>query len=359
MRNQQIPVMKPQLPKFKHVKKYVHAIDKSRIYSNYGSLVEKLEYRFAEYLGIDKNLVVLCANATLAIQGAAYLMPVTKFEAPAYTFPASLSGVLNTGKDIELLDINLDDWKIDAGLETENTGLVEVLPFGAPLRMQDNENWNYKIIDAAASIGAGEHSFERMDKNWVTIFSLHATKIMGIGEGGIAVFASKNFAEEFRSWINFGFSGSRNSKLPGINAKMSEYSAAYGHVVLDNWGKEKREREILKSKINKVSKALNIESITNSYPGVNPYWIAQFKDLQATRKIESILKQNNIETRRWWSFGCHKMPAFSAMSTGKEFPNTNKVAETSLGLPLFIDMTNQQIFEIQNSILSILESNNF
>jgi dTDP-4-amino-4,6-dideoxygalactose transaminase len=285
-------------------------------------------------------------------------MPVRKFKAPAYTFPASLTSVLNTGKEIELVDILLDDWKINAGLETENTGLVEVLPFGAPLRMQDNENWNYKIIDAAASIGAGEHSFERMDKNWVTIFSLHATKIMGIGEGGIAVFASKNFAEEFRSWINFGFSGSRNSKLPGINAKMSEYSAAYGHVVLDNWKKEKREREILKSKINEVSKSLNIESITNFYPGVNPYWMAQFKDQQATRNIETILKHNNIETRRWWSFGCHKMPAFSSISTGKEFPNTDKVAETSLGLPLFVDMTNQYVDKIQNSILSILESNN-
>ena len=359
MRNQQIPVMKPQLPKFKHVKKYVHVIDKSRIYSNYGSLVEKLESRFAEYFGIDKNLVVLCANATLAIQGAAYLMPVTKFEAPAYTFPASLTGVLNTGKDIELIDINLEDWKIKAGSEIDGTGLVEVLPFGAPLKMQENKNWNYKIIDAAASIASGEHVFEGMGKNWITVFSLHATKIMGIGEGGIAVFSSTNFAQEFRSWINFGFSGDRNSKVIGINAKMSEFTAAYGHAVLDNWKKEKRDREILKSKINEVSKALNIESITNSYPGVNPYWIAQFKDPQTTRNVEIILKQNKIETRRWWSYGCHKMPAFSAISTRKEFPNTNKVAETSLGLPLFIDMTNQQIFEIQNSILSILESNNF
>jgi dTDP-4-amino-4,6-dideoxygalactose transaminase len=353
---QQIPVMKPKLPTHQQTKKYIKQIEKTRTYSNYGPLVEELENRFANFLGVDKDLVVLCANATLALQGAAYLMPVRKFKAPAYTFPASLTSVLNTGKEIELVDIFLDDWKIDAGLENENTGLVEVLPFGAPLRMQDNENWNYKIIDAAASIGAGEHSFERMDKNWVTIFSLHATKIMGIGEGGIAVFASKNFAGEFRSWINFGFSGSRNSKLLGINAKMSEYSAAYGHAVLDGWKKEKSRREVLKLKINQMSKELEIESITNSFPGVNPYWIAQFRDQQTTFKVENFLKQNKIETRRWWSFGCHKMPAFSAISAGKEFPNTNKVAETSLGLPLFIDMTNQQIIKIQNSIRLILES---
>jgi len=354
MRNQQIPVMKPQLPKFRHVKKYLRTIDKTRVYSNYGSLIEKLEHRFAEYFGIDKNLVVLCANATLAIQGAAYLMPVKKFKGPAYTFPASLTSILNAGKEIELVDILLHNWKIDAGLEDEKTGLVEVLPFGAPLRMQDNKNWNYKIIDAAASVGAGEHSFEGMGKNWVTIFSLHATKVMGIGEGGIAVFASKNFAEEFRSWINFGFSGSRNSKILGINAKMSEFSAAYGHAVLDNWKKEKREREFIKSEINKVSEELGFDNITNLYPGVNPYWIAQFKDPQTTRNVESVLKQNHIETRRWWSYGCHKMPAFSAFSAGRDFLNTDQMAEQTIGLPLFIDMKFKQIEKIQETISSII-----
>jgi dTDP-4-amino-4,6-dideoxygalactose transaminase len=354
MRNQQIPVMKPQLPKFNHVKKYVHTIDQSRVYSNYGSLVEKLEHRFAEYFGIDKNLVVLCANATLAIQGTAYLMPVTKFEAPAYTFPASLSGVLNTGKDIELLDIKLDDWKIKAGSEIDGTGLIEVLPFGAPLKMQENKNWDYKIIDAAASIASGQHVFEGMGKNWVTIFSLHATKIMGIGEGGIAVFSSINFAQEFRSWINFGFSGDRNSKVIGINAKMSEITAAYGHAVLDNWKNEKREREFIKSEINKISEELGFDNLTNSYPGLNPYWIAQFKDPQTTRNVESVLKQNHIETRRWWSYGCHKMPAFSAFSAGRDFPNTDQTAEQTIGLPLFIDMKSKQIEKIQETISSII-----
>ena len=298
-----IPIMKPNLPKYKSVKKYVKTMERNRIYSNYGPLVEELESRFAEYFGVEKELVVLCANATLAIQGTAYLMPIQKFHVPAYTFPASINAVLNSGKEIQLCDIGLSDWKIDALGENSADGLVEVLPFGAPLKTQENSNWDYKIIDAAASIGTGPQPFHETQINWVSIFSLHATKVMGIGEGGIAVFNSKNFAQEFRSWLNFGFHGERNSVLPGINGKMSEITAAYGLAVLDNWENEKNMRLKIREKIDRISLDLSIGSITSSYSGVNPYWIADFKDSKTAYRVEKSLKSNQVETRRWLSLG--------------------------------------------------------
>ncbi len=329
-------------------------MEKNRIYSNYGPLVEELESRFAEYFGVEKELVVLCANATLAIQGSAYLMPIQKFHVPAYTFPASITGVLNSGKEIQLVDIALNNWKIDTLGGSSTEGIVEVLPFGAPLNMKDNSQWEYKIIDAAASIGSGPQPFHEMQTNWVTIFSLHATKIMGIGEGGIAVFKSKNYAQEFRSWINFGFNGERNSTLPGINGKMNEITAAYGHAVLDDWEKEKAMRLKIKKRVDKVSINLSIASISSSYPGVNPYWIAEFKDSQTAHRVEKYLKLNHVETRRWWSFGCHRMPAFLNFAGESKFPNTEFVAEKTLGLPMFIDMTDKQISNIHNHIESVL-----
>ena len=352
-----IPVMKPNLPKQKDIKKYVKRMDKSRIYSNYGPLVAQLENRFSEYFGVEKELVVLCANATLAIQGAAYLMPIQEFHVPAFTFPASVTGVLNAGKMVQFNDISLSDWKISThGEQTEN-GIVEVLPFGAPLKTQENLNWNFKIIDAAASLGSETFLFQEMQTNWVAIFSLHATKIMGIGEGGIAVFKSKNFAEEFRSWLNFGFDGERNSTLAGINGKMSEVTAAYGHAVLDNWGQEKNERTKLREKIDKISFDLSINSITSTYPGVNPYWIVDLKDSQTALQVEKFLDMNHVETRRWWSFGCHKMPAFVNLAGDKQFPNTEIIAQSTLGLPMFIDMTDKQLIQIRNFVLTALNSN--
>ena len=349
-----IPVMKPKLPELKHVKKYLIEMEKNRIYSNNGPLVKRLEKRFANYFEVDKDLVVLCSSATTALQGAAFLMPVRKFSVPAFTFTASITGVLNSGKEIDLQDIGLQDWKISAVQQNEEKALLEVLPFGAPLKMKEHVDWDYKIIDAAGSIGADPYQLDKMKTNWITVFSLHATKLMGVGDGGVAVFKSKNFAQEFRSWINFGFSGDRNSNLPGINGKMSEITAAYGHAVLDRWNDEKILRERIRDKVNKISTELSIESITHSYPGINPYWIAEFKDSCTTDHVENFLKSNKIETRRWWSFGCHKMPAFSNLSAGKRFPNTESVASKTLGLPTFVDMNDSQLYRIRECLETAL-----
>ena len=110
----------------------------------------------------------------------------------------------------------------------------------------------------------------------------------------------------------------------------------------------------VREKVDRVSFDLSIESITNSYPGINPYWIADFKDSQTAYRVEKCLKMNRVETRRWWSFGCHKMPAFVNFAGEEKFPNTEIVAGKTLGLPMFIDITDKQITNVRNQIASAL-----
>jgi dTDP-4-amino-4,6-dideoxygalactose transaminase len=110
----------------------------------------------------------------------------------------------------------------------------------------------------------------------------------------------------------------------------------------------------IREKIDRISLDLSIGSITSSYSGVNPYWIADFKDSKTAYRVEKSLKSNQVETRRWWSLGCHKMPAFLNFASQSQFPNTEIVAERTLGLPMFIDMTDKQISYVRNCIESAL-----
>ena len=50
----------------------------------------------------------------------------------------------------------------------------------------------------------------------------------------------------------------------------------------------------------------------------------------------TIFLSNRIETRKWWRYGCHREPLFSAQSG--DLPNTYKLSEQYLGLPNFLDI---------------------
>ena len=332
--------MKPLLPKFAQVEKYLRQMDENRFYSNSGPLHDALLQKYASMCGVRAEQVVLCANATLAIQGSAHLMPVEEFFTPAFTFPASISAVLNAGKSVLIRDIESHDWRIDlSGLEpTAKQCVVDVLPFGAPIDLKKNETWEYVIVDAAASLGSRHIDLVDLPENWVVVFSLHATKVLGIGEGGLAIFGSIAAADQFRAWINFGFRGSRESSLPGINAKMSEMSAAYGLAVLEQKEIEITEWQIANTAAATINHELGMGNITDSFNGVSPYWMVQLRDAAKIERLEKRFLEIGIGTRRWWALGCHRMPAFKTYADGQNFPISDLIARTTLGLPMFRDM---------------------
>jgi dTDP-4-amino-4,6-dideoxygalactose transaminase len=348
--------MKPQLPEFTAVSKYLERMDRNRIYSNSGPLQQQLSQEYSEMFGVSSDRVVLCANATLAIQGVSFLIPVEKFVAPSFTFPASISGVLNAGKTVTLEDIRPHNWRVNSKnqFDSNNAGLIDVLPFGSPVDFRQDPDWKYVIIDAAASLGSTSIDMSDLGENQVIIFSLHATKVLGIGEGGIAVFGSIDLANEFRAWINFGFLGSRNSILPGINAKMSEITAAYGLAVLEQKEEEIGEWRAANQLAREVNRRFGIENITNQFDGVSPYWIVQFENSTVTNIVEEEMLKLEIETRRWWSLGCHRMPAFRDFAADREFPETDHVAGTTLGFPMFRDMRPEHFDFISESLQEIL-----
>src|SRR5262249_12257967 len=107
-------------------------------------------------------------------------------------------------------------------------------PFGAPLEVDAWQNFEERtgiavVIDAAAGFDSAAPSRIPL------VVSLHATKILGAGEGGFISTADNRLLERARAACNFGFQGSRNAVLPASNAKMSEYHAAVGLAALAQW----------------------------------------------------------------------------------------------------------------------------
>jgi dTDP-4-amino-4,6-dideoxygalactose transaminase len=80
------------------------------------------------------------------------------------------------------------------------------------------------LIDSAAAFPARRNEYTA-PINYLEVFSFHATKPLGIGEGG-AVIGPPELISEVRKASNFGLSKPSSKFGDGINAKMDEFASA-------------------------------------------------------------------------------------------------------------------------------------
>jgi len=352
-----IPVMKPLIPDFLKVQEYLRQMDSSGIYSNWGPKIKELEKRIALHVKIDPEKVVACSSATIGIQGAIAQLPVSTVIAPAFTFPASNLAVQNSAKKLQLHDVDRDTWALNLndfqnGIET---GYLKVVPFGGEIDLTDGTHLENLVIDAAASLGSFPIDLENLPSTWAVVFSLHATKVLGIGEGGAVVFGDIKKAQKFRAWINFGFYGSRDSNQTGTNGKLSEIAACYGLAAFDNWENERSEWKSVQDVSRDIDLKFGTSSILRKNQGVSPYWITSFKDQEVTNHVIKLFAENRIETRKWWSSGCHKMSIFQDNCVGS-YENTDWISSTTLGLPFWRHMPAEDFRRISDLLEDALEN---
>jgi dTDP-4-amino-4,6-dideoxygalactose transaminase len=122
---------------------------------------------------------------------------------------------------------------------------------------------------------------------------------------------------------------------------MSEIQACYVHAALDAWEQERGEWVEARERVERMAATVGIE-LLGFGNGVNPYAIAEFLDAETTLRVESILARHGVGTRRWWSMGCHRMPAYADL-TDAAFPVTDDIAARTLGLPIYRGITDEDV----------------
>jgi dTDP-4-amino-4,6-dideoxygalactose transaminase len=349
--------MKPKLASFEEIAPFLRRIDQSNIYSNHGPLVRELEESYSKYLKVDQALVVALANATQAIQGLVSISKNKNWIVPDYTFSATGLAVLNSNRNLHICDVKLVDWKIDVDLITEEQrffGIIPVMPFGSPIYFDPYEDFEDVIIDAAASLGAVPPIFSKMQNSWAVVYSLHATKVLGAGEGAIVICGNLDQANSLRAWSNFGFSSDRTSEIQGTNAKMSEVCAAYGLYSILNMQVEKDDWLTSQQYLTSQTSGCTWTTLTNSKPQFHPYWIASFKDEEVKNNVAERLKQAGIQSREWWAKPLSLQKAFSEFNTISKSGIAKHLSGVQLGLPMYRGLSNENIVEICEVIHTVL-----
>lgn len=353
-----IPVMKPRLPSADHVEPYLRAIDETRIYGNFGPLVRSLESRYAEFLGVSETQVVSVSSATQGLTGAVQISPAVTWRIPAWTFPATGLAVLAAGKTLVLVDVLEASWRMDLnpapdGVE-ESVGVLPVVPFGGAVQFAELATAGEFVIDAAASLGT-RPMLAGLPSTGAVVFSMHATKVLGGGEGGLVVFGCSQRAEEFRSWANFGFSRSRVSRVAGTNAKMSEVTAAYCLAALDSWNDERRDWIRVRDEAYRISRTLQLDTGPTRQHDISPYWLFDTGSASRLVAIASGLALDGIQTRVWWPDTLDRMGAFRSprVRVSSDLTTARSLSSRVLGLPLYRDMPDENFERIEASLQMI------
>ena len=240
-----LPIMRPKLPSAEAVLPYLSGIDHARVYSNFGPLSVQLENRLAAHFGVADNGITTVANGTLGLAlalAAQGVRPGTLCVIPAWTFVASPQAAILASLVPYFVDVDPRTWAlepdaIDAAIAQapgEVGAVMAVAPFGQRIDVGGWDRFRSRtrlavVIDAAAG-------FDTVATTGTpAVVSLHATKVLGIGEGGFILCDDADLIFGIRTRMNFGFHGSREALVPALNAKLSEYHAAVGHAALDEW----------------------------------------------------------------------------------------------------------------------------
>ena len=354
-----IPVARPYLPPTDAIAPYLQGIDERRWYSNHGPLLMEFEARLAARFAPGAALSTV-ANGTqgLALTLAALDLPPGGLVAlPSWTFVATAHAVLQAGLTPWFLDVDEAIWALTPDILTQAlprapgavVAAIVVSPFGQPLdltgwrRLKDNLGLPV-VVDAAAAFDTA------YEADLPTIVSLHATKVLGVGEGGLVASTDQGLIERLRASTSYGFKGSRESLFAATNAKLSEYAAAVGMASLDGWPSTRMRYGLVAQGL---AIALASTPEVRFQTGWGSQWVssvcvARLPDGSADR-IEQRLAAEGIDTRRWWACGCHGHPAFAHLPR-TALPVTERLANATLGLPYAMDMHGRTIARIADAV---------
>lgn len=354
-----IPVTKPYLPNIEKYKRYVGEIYERQWLTNNGPLVQEFELQLKNYLNV-KDLLYL-SNGTLALQLAIKALNLTgEIITTPFSYVATTSSIVWEGcapvfVDIDPETLNIDPLKIEAAITPNTSAILATHCFGNSCDIDAIDllakKHNLKVIyDAAHCFGTkynGKCIFEYGD---ISTTSLHATKLMHSVEGGLVFAKDEEVLHRLSYMRNFGHDGPEKFNGVGINAKNSEFHAAMGLCVLEDFKNILEKRKLQSTKYTELLKGFPIQHI-EIQEGCDfnfAYYPILFKNEAITLRVKTALEKEEIFTRRYF------YPSLSSLDyvKSKQTPLSDDCSSRILCLPLFHELT----YTAQVEIVSVINS---
>ena len=367
--NHPIYVTRPFLPALVDFKNALKEIWDNCWLTNNGPVLKRFTKELSNYF--QTNNVCLFTNGTLALQiglqgmGISGEVITTPFSFVATTHALFWNKIRPVFIDIEPDFYTLDPEKVEAAITPWTTAILAVHVFGHPCKLNIladiARRHNLKLIyDAAHAFGINIGNKSIAHFGDMSMFSFHSTKLFHSIEGGMLTFQDPGFKDIFDYLKNFGFENETEVVMPGTNAKMNEFQATMGSILLGHVNEIILKRKQITDLYRKNLSCVNGICLRPNFAKDVSYNYAYFpieveeKEFGVSRDmLYKMLKEYNIYSRRYFyplicDYSCYK-----SISIKDPLTVSRKVAENILTLPIYFDLDLSDVQKICDIIAEI------
>ncbi|OGC05813.1 transcriptional regulator [candidate division WOR-1 bacterium RIFOXYA2_FULL_36_21] len=328
-----------------------------------GPKVKELEDFAAKYIGAKHAIGV--ASGTDALMLALKALNIKKDAeviTTPFTFVATLDAIEFCGATPVFVDIdpdtfNIDTKKIEAAITKKTEVILPVHLYGQPANMEEMlsiaKKYNLKVVeDAAQAIGAKYNNKYVGSLGEVGCFSFFPTKNLGcFGDGGLVTTNSDEIAKMLRILKGHGSTITYHYDFVGHNSRLDSIQAAILLIrfkYLEEWTNKRRENAKLYKELLKDIKEI---SLPKEDPKIFHVYNQFTIKVEARNELLDFLKSKNIGCAIYYPLSLHLQNAFKSLGfKNGDFPISEKTQESVISLPIFPELTREEIEEVVDGI---------
>lgn len=327
-----------------------------------GKPVAQFEEAFAAYC--DVPFAVGVASGTDALILALKAIGVelgdevitTPFTFIATAGAISLAGAKPVFVDIDPTTFNLNPVLVKEKITPKTKAILPIHMFGLPVEMkplQDLANEvNLSIIeDACQAVGARYQGKRTGGLGKMGCFSFFPTKNLGgYGDGGIITTGDEEIAKKLKMLRVHGSQERYRSDMVGFNSRLDAIQAAVLNVKLnyiDLWNTRRRE---IAQVYSEQFKNLPLE-LPQEPKGREHVYHQYTLQVDERDKCATFLKEQDIGSSIYYPVPLHLQGCYSSLGYKEgDFPQAEKVAQRVLSLPIYPELTEEQLKEVVHAL---------
>lgn len=323
-----------------------------------GTEVAEFEKNIAQFVG--KRYAVAVNSGSSALHLALVILGIKKGDEviiPTLTDTALLNAIHYQHAraviaDIEADGFNIDPKDIERKITKRTKAIIAPHTFGFPANLEEIGKFGIPVIeDAAQALGSTFRKRPLGSLEDLSVFSFYATKLIATGQGGMITTNRKDRYEQLRDLIHYD---RRNNYIIRYNYQMTDLAASMGNAqakkLLPLLNRRKEIADRYKTVLDKKSV---------------PY--RPRRDEQNINHFRFIIKlpQQNIRDKVQKSFQQHGITAIPPLEQYQllhtlmhykkgVYPHAEELASTTLSLPVFPGLSNEEIRHITSTLDKIL-----